>query len=72
MATHLLLDVLAERVDAVIVVSNDSDLRLPIIEARGRVPVGTINPSPSYTAGALKGHPKHGVGGHWVDAASGG
>jgi uncharacterized LabA/DUF88 family protein len=64
-ATHLLLDVLAQRVDAVIVVSNDSDLRLPIIEARGRVAVGTINPSPSYTAGALKGHPNHGVGGHW-------
>jgi hypothetical protein len=64
-ATHLLLDVLQGRVDAAIVVSNDSDLRLPIVEARNRVPVGTINPSPNYPAGALKGHPGDGVGGHW-------
>lgn len=64
-ATHLLLDVLEQRVDAALVISNDSDLRLPITEARNRVPVGTVNPSPSYTAGALKGQPGDGVGGHW-------
>lgn len=64
-ATHLLLDVLRRAVDAVLVVSNDSDLRLPIIEARARVPVGTMNPSPGYPAGALKGQPDYGVGGHW-------
>lgn len=43
-ATHLLLDVLGGEVDAAVVVSNDSDLRLPIREARQRVPVGLINP----------------------------
>lgn len=64
-ATHLLLDVLGQRIDAALVISNDSDLRLPVIEARDRVPVGTINPSASYPAGALTGHPNDGVGGHW-------
>jgi uncharacterized LabA/DUF88 family protein len=64
-ATHLLLDVLGKDVDAALVISNDSDLRLPIVEARRRVPVGTINPSTSYTAGALRGNAADGVGGHW-------
>lgn len=47
-ATHLLLDVLNGGVDAAIVISNDSDLRLPILEARSRVPVGLVNPTKSY------------------------
>ncbi len=64
-AAHLLLDVLQGDVDAAIVISNDSDLRLPIIEARKRVPVGTVNPSRSFLAGDLKGHQGDGVGGHW-------
>jgi 2C-methyl-D-erythritol 2,4-cyclodiphosphate synthase len=64
-AAHLLLDALQGSVDAAIVISNDSDLRFPIREARKRLPVGTINPSGAYLAGALRGQPSDGVGGHW-------
>lgn len=64
-AAHLLLDVLEGRVDAAVVVSNDSDLAFPIQEARKRVPVGTVNPTKSYTACGLSGSPSDGVGGHW-------
>lgn len=64
-ATHLLLDVLDGHVDAVIVISNDSDLKLPIKTARQRVPVGIVNPSTSHLAGDLRGKPHDGVGGHW-------
>jgi hypothetical protein len=64
-ASHLLLDVLGGAVDAAIVISNDSDLRFPIQQARERVPVGTINPSSGWLAGALKGDPADGVGRHW-------
>lgn len=62
---HLLLNVLQNEVDAAIVISNDSDLRLPLVEARKRVPVGTVNPSSSFLAGDLRGTPTDGVGGHW-------
>jgi hypothetical protein len=44
---HLLLDVLQGDIDAAVVVSNDSDLRLPLVEVRKRVSVGTVNPSSS-------------------------
>lgn len=64
-ATHLLLDVLQEEVDAVVVVSNDSDLKLPVKEIRKRVPVGIVNPGPAQLAGDLKGKPADGVGEHW-------
>lgn len=64
-ATHLLLDVLGGAVDAAVVISNDSDLKLPVAEAKLRVPVGLINPTKNYTAGALSGQPHDGAGGHW-------
>lgn len=64
-ASHLLLDVLRGHVDAAIVISNDSDLAFPVGEARNLVPVGTVNPTRSYRAGALAGSPADGVGGHW-------
>jgi hypothetical protein len=64
-AAHLLLDTLGGAIDAAIVISNDSDLRFPIQQARQRIPVGTVNPSLSYTAGALRGTPNDGVGRHW-------
>jgi hypothetical protein len=64
-ASHLLLDVLQGSIDAAIVISNDSDLRFPIQQARTRVPVGTVNPSPSWLAGDLKGQATDGVGRHW-------
>ncbi|MFB8188684.1 NYN domain-containing protein [Microbacterium sp. NPDC055988] len=64
-ASHLLLDVLEQRVDAAIVISNDSDLKFPIVQARMRVPVGTVNPTVGYLAGALAGNAADGVGRHW-------
>jgi len=64
-ATHLLVDVLSGSVDAAVVVSNDSDLGLPLRIARGYVPVGTVNPSTGYLAGALQGRAADGVGRHW-------
>jgi hypothetical protein len=64
-ASHLLVDTLSGVIDAAIVISNDSDLRFPIQTARESIPVGTVNPSKSYLAGDLRGHPTDGVGGHW-------
>lgn len=64
-ASHLLIDVLERGVEAALVISNDSDLRLPIEVARQHVPVGTVNPTKKYTAGALSGAPTEGVGRHW-------
>ena len=69
-ASHLLLDVLAGTVEAAVVVSNGSDLAFPIRQVRDRVPVGVINPSDQQTAGALRGTPADGVGGHWWVKAS--
>lgn len=66
-ASHLLLDVLNNNVDAALIFSNDSDLAFPITEARKRVPVGLINPNTkSYTAGKLKSDASFGVGNHWM------
>ncbi|MFV0523055.1 MAG: NYN domain-containing protein [Acidimicrobiales bacterium] len=65
-ASHLLVDVLDGVVDGAIVVSNDSDLRYPVQEARRRVPVGTVNPGQGYLAGDLRGRPTDGVGGALV------
>jgi hypothetical protein len=62
---HLLLDILQGDIEAAIVVSNDSDLRFPVQQARARVPVGTVNPHRRQLAGALRGTPADGVGGHW-------
>lgn len=64
-ATHLLLDVLQADVNAAIVVSNDSDLELPLASARERVPVGLLNPGSSQLAGRLKDDRTKGPGGHW-------
>ncbi len=64
-ATHMIWDILHKDVDAAVVISNDSDLRLPVQQARTIVPLGLINPSRSYPAGALNGQPSDGVGGHW-------
>jgi len=64
-ASHLLIDVLANTIDAAVLISNDSDLALPVREARVRVPVGLINPNRGFTAGRLQASPAVGVGGHW-------
>lgn len=65
MATHLVHDVLTEAVDGAVVVSNDSDLSLPLRMARENVPIGTVNPSGNYLAGALRGNAGEGAGRHW-------
>lgn len=65
LATHLLIDVLTDQVDAAVVFSNDSDLRLPLEQARLRVPVGTVNPRRNPTAHALRGDRASGAGKHW-------
>jgi hypothetical protein len=64
-ASHLLLDLLHQRINAAIVISNDSDLAFPLARARELVPVCLVNPTPNYLAGALRDHPNRGVGGHW-------
>jgi hypothetical protein len=64
-AAHLLLDVLGGAVDGALVISNDSDLRFPVEQARQRVPVGVVNPSRNYLAGDLRGDPAAGAGRHW-------
>jgi hypothetical protein len=64
-ATHLLLDVLHRRIDAAMVMSNDSDLALPVRSCRQLIPVGLVNPTDGYPAGALNDSPACGVGGHW-------
>lgn len=64
-ASHLLLDALDGRIDAAVVVSNDSDLEFPVRQMRLRIPVGTVNPTKGFPAGRLNGAPGEGVGGHW-------
>lgn len=64
-ASHLLIDVLTQAVDAAIVISNDSDLAYPISFVRQHVPVGLINPTRNQTAGKLKGDATEGAGRHW-------
>ncbi|MFG1768408.1 NYN domain-containing protein [Nocardia salmonicida] len=64
-ATHLLTDVFCGQVDGAIVISNDSDLALPVHTARQHVPVGTVNPSSRQLAGALRGTATEGAGRHW-------
>ncbi|WP_405068670.1 NYN domain-containing protein [Kribbella sp. NBC_01510] len=65
LTTHLLTDVLSRSVDAAVVISNDSDLKLPVRRARQVVPVGHVNPRGGYFAGDLTGEPTEGAGGHW-------
>lgn len=64
-ASHLLIDLHERRIDAAVVMSNDSDLAYPVQHARRRIPVGLVNPSRNYLAGKLAGRPDDGVGGHW-------
>ena len=64
-ASHLLIDIHTRAIDAAVLVSNDSDLRLPAQHARTCVPTGTVNPRGGSTARYLRGEPGDGVGGHW-------
>lgn len=47
LATHLLKDTFEGRIDGAIVFSNDSDLSLPVEVARGKIPIGVVNPFPT-------------------------
>lgn len=64
-ASHMLIHVLERRVDAVVNISDDSDLAFPVDSARTRVPVGLVDPTPGYTAGKLRSDTDDGAGGHW-------
>lgn len=64
-AAHLLTDVLRGNVDGAVVISNDSDLRLPVQQARELVPVGVVNPTRRFIAGDLRGRANDGAGRHW-------
>lgn len=64
-ATYLLSDIFRQEVGGAIVISNDSDLALPLSIARSLVPVGTVNPSSKPLAGALRGIASEGPGRHW-------
>jgi uncharacterized LabA/DUF88 family protein len=64
-ASHLLIDLYEGRIDAAVVISNDSDLAYPVAHARTRIPVGLVNPSRNYLAGKLAGAVSDGVGSHW-------
>ena len=65
MASHLLIDLLTNKLDGAIIVTNDSDFAYPISFAREKVPVGVINPRGIKTNTTLKGSPTYGVGNHW-------
>jgi hypothetical protein len=65
LASNLLFDVFKRNIDAAIVISNDSDLRLPLHMARERIHVGLLNPTPRPTNEALQGDSDFGVGRHW-------
>ncbi len=64
-ASRMLLDIMRKAVDAVLVISNDSDLEFPVCEARELVPVGVVNPNRNQTAGALCDSESVGVGRHF-------
>ena len=64
-ASHLLIDIHTRAIDAAVLISNDSDLRLPAQHARTHVPTATVNPRGRPTARDLRGEPHEGVGGHW-------
>ena len=66
-ATHLLLDALQTppAMDAAIVISNDSDLKLPVAKTRALMPLGIVNPGRGYTAGALHHNAATDVPGQW-------
>lgn len=53
-ASHLLIDALTAQVDAVMIISNDSDLRFPVEHVRTLMPTAVVNPSTGFTAGALQ------------------
>ncbi|MFM6979871.1 MAG: NYN domain-containing protein [Micrococcales bacterium] len=71
LASILLKDIYTKKVDEVIVISNDGDLKLPLDFARSIVRVILVNPQPRSLAKALVGENSEGVGGHiWLNLDS--
>ena len=62
-ASRLLLDVVGQQVDAVIVISNDSDLRLPIQESGSVFPWELSIPAAGIWPGIFGGSPATGLAG---------
>jgi hypothetical protein len=50
------LDILEHRIDAALVVSNDSDLKFPVQVAWDRGPVGIVNPSRNLPQASCAAH----------------
>lgn len=65
LASHLLIDLLTDQLDAAILITNDADLGFPIKYAREKVPLGVINGRGTQTVSELKGSPDDGVGSNW-------
>lgn len=65
LVTHMLVDVLEGGLDAVVILTNDSDFKLPIGYVREKVSVGLINPGGGRFVADLKGSPSDGIGNHW-------
>ncbi len=67
-ATRLVADALTGKMEAAVVVSNDSDLALPVALVRTLMPLGTINAHPNEPKVAHALRPQAGAGtGHWYD-----
>ena len=64
-AAHLLIDALDHNIDAAIVVSNDSDLKFAVSEARKRIALGVVNPHRRQTAADLMSRPEGCLEGQW-------
>jgi len=69
-AAHLLWSILRgqpgqQPIEAAVVISNDSDLKFPIDQARTLVPLGLVNPTRGYTATTLSAAATTGAGNHW-------
>lgn len=64
-ATRLLTDVFEQKIDAAVVISNDSDLALPVKHARARVPVGDRASRYQLPRWRAQWSPRRWRGGHW-------
>lgn len=54
-ATHLLRDVFEGEIQAAIIISNDTDLSLPLEVVREKLPVGVVHPGKGHVHGSLRG-----------------
>ena len=64
-ASYLLVDLYEDRIDAALVISNDSDLEFAVRAARTKIPVGIVNPTKARLVGKLASEPDFGAGRHF-------